>query len=169
MRDVSYAAPAATYQIAALWREPMAKLRKLGFMTAFVATLAVSPAFADGHSGYSAKSHAELEFFPIGDLPIQIAVLWGNPQEGPSAVMMKFPPNFPGGMHTHTYAYHAVVVSGASKHWGNDETEATAALQMPGDYWFQEAGQVHQDSFPTVEETILYLQFEGPIDTMFVE
>jgi quercetin dioxygenase-like cupin family protein len=147
----------------------MIRLRKLGFVTVFMATLAGSPTFADGHSGYLAKALAELDFFPIGDLPIQIAVLSGNPQEGPSAVMMKFPPNFPGGMHTHSHAYHAVVVSGASKHWGQNETEATSVLQMPGDYWYQEAGQVHQDSFPTDAETILYLQFEGPIDTMFVD
>lgn len=147
----------------------MIRLRKIGFAAAVLASLASLPAFADGHGGYSAKAFADLEFFPIGNLPIQIAVLWGNPQEGPSAVMMKFPPNFPGGMHTHTYGYHAVVVSGASKHWGQDETEATAPLQMPGDYWYQEAGQVHQDSFPTDAETILYLQFDGPIDTKFVK
>jgi hypothetical protein len=147
----------------------MTKLDKLKLMTLFVATLAVEPVLADGHSGYSSSALADLEFMLIGDLPIQIAVLWGSPQDGPSAVMMKFPPNFPGGMHTHTHGYHAVVVSGASKHWGQDETEATAALQMPGDYWYQEADLVHQDSFPTDEETILYLQFEGPIDTMFVE
>lgn len=147
----------------------MIYLKNLGFITAFMATVAVSPASSDADSGYLPKAFAELEFMPIGDLPIQIAVLWGNPMEGPSAVMMKFPPNFPGGMHTHTSAYHAVVVSGASKHWGQNETEATAALQTAGDYWYQEAELVHQDSFPTEEETILYLQFDGPIDTMFVE
>lgn len=155
--------------IAAFWRREVINLKKLGFITAIIATVAVPPAFADGDSGYSQKALADLEFRPIGDLPIQIAVLWGNPMDGPSAVMMKFPPNFPGGMHTHTSAYHAVVVSGASKHWAQNETEATAALQMSGDYWYQEAGLVHQDSFPTDEETILYLQFEGPIDTMFVQ
>ena len=147
----------------------MINLNKLGFVTAFMAAVAFSPAHADGHGGYSPKALAQLEFMPIGDLPIQIAVLWGNPMEGPSAVMMKFPPNFPGGMHTHAYGYHAVVVRGASKHWSENETETAAALQMPGDYWYQEAGLVHQDSFPTDEETILYLQFEGPLDTVFVQ
>jgi quercetin dioxygenase-like cupin family protein len=147
----------------------MIRLRKLGFATAFMAALAGSPAFADGHSGYSARALADLEFMPVGELPIEIAVLWGNPQEGESAFMLKYPPNFPGGMHVHSNAYHAVVVSGASKHWTEGETEADAVLQRPGDYWFQAGGQLHQDSFPTDEETILFIQFDGPADTTFVD
>ncbi|MCU9840391.1 DUF4437 domain-containing protein [Ruegeria sp. WL0004] len=147
----------------------MTALKTLGLATTLIAALAVSPAFADSHSGNTAKALAGVEFVPIGDLPIELAVLWGNPQEGESAVLLKFPPNFPGGMHTHTYAYHAVVVSGASKHWTEGESEADARLQLPGDYWYQIGGQVHQDSFPTDAETILYLQFEGPMDTHFVE
>ena len=83
--------------------------------------------------------------------------------------MLKYPPNFPGGMHIHSNAYHAVVVSGASKHWVEGETEADARLQQPGDYWYQTGGQVHQDSFPTDAETILFIQFDGPADTTFVE
>jgi hypothetical protein len=147
----------------------MIGLRKLRLTATIITTLAFSSAFADSDSGYKARALAELEFTPIGELPIQIAVLWGNPQEGDSAFMLKYPPNFPGGMHVHSDAYHAVVVSGASKHWVKGETEADALLQQPGDYWYQTGGQVHQDSFPTDTETILFIQFDGPADTTFVE
>jgi quercetin dioxygenase-like cupin family protein len=147
----------------------MTGVKTLGLTATFITALAFSSAFAGSHTGNTAKALTGLEFVPIGDLPIEIAVLWGNPQEGESAVMLKFPPNFPGGMHTHANAYHAVVVSGASKHWVEGETEADALLQLPGDYWYQTGGQVHQDSFPTDAETILFLQFDGPIDTTFVE
>jgi len=147
----------------------MTGVKILGLTATLIAALAFSSAFADNHTGNTAKPLAGLEFAPIGDLPIEIAVLWGNPQEGESAVMLKFPPNFPGGMHTHTNAYHGVVVSGASKHWVEGESEADTLLQQPGDYWYQTGGQVHQDSFPTDEETILFLQFDGPLDTIFVE
>jgi len=61
------------------------------------------------------------------------------------------------------------VVTGASKHWIEGETEAEATLQRPGDYWYQAGGQVPQDSFPTNEETILFLKFDGPMDTTFVQ
>ncbi len=147
----------------------MTRLKTLGLTTTFAAALAFSPAIADDHDGYLAKALGNLEFTPIGDLPIEIAVLWGNPQEGESAVMLKFPPNFPGGMHKHTNSYHGVVVSGASKHWAKGESEADARLQVPGDYWYQEGGLVHQDSFPTDRETVIFLQFEGPLDTIFVD
>jgi len=147
----------------------MTGLKNLGLMATIVTALTGSVASADSHFNSASKALAEMAFTPIGELPIEIAVLWGNPQEGESAVMLKFPPNFPGGMHVHTHAYHGVVVSGASKHWGDGETEADARLQLPGDYWYQEGGQAHQDSFPTDAETILFLQFEGPLDTTFVE
>ena len=147
----------------------MTGVKIFGLAATFISVLALSPAFADSHTGNTAKALIGLEFAPIGDLPIEIAVLWGNPQEGPSAVMLKFPPNFPDGMHTHTNAYHGVVISGASKHWVEGASEADAPLQVPGDYWYQVGGQVHQDSFPTDEETIIFLQLDGPLDTMFVE
>lgn len=147
----------------------MKSIRKLATGTAILTALAFSVAFAAGHTGTTAKALSELDFVRIGDLPIEIAVLWGNPTAGESAVMLKFPPNFPGGMHIHSNGYHGVVISGASKHWIAGETEAEARLQLPGDYWYQAGGQVHQDSFPTNEETILFLQFEGPMDTTFVD
>ena len=149
--------------------ETMTKIGLRRLAAIIVSAMAFSFAYAGGHSGHVAKSLSELEYAPLGDTPIQMAVLWGNPQEGPSAIMMKFPPNFPGGMHSHTHAYHAVVVSGASKHWLEGETEADVPLQRPGDYFYQAGGQIHQDSFPTNAETILYVQFEGPIDVTFVE
>lgn len=141
----------------------------MAWVVALAAGIAVPPAVAGEHTGHVAMALGDLEFMPIEGVPIEIAVLWGNPQEGESAVMMKFPPNFPGGLHIHTNGYHGIVVTGASKHWIEGETEAEAPLQTPGDYWYQTGGQVHQDSFPTGEETILFLQFEGPIDTTFVQ
>jgi len=147
----------------------MTGLKILSLTATLITALTFSSAVADSHNDNTAKALNGLEFVPIGELPIEIAVLWGNPQEGESAVMLKFPPNFPGGMHLHTNSYHGVVVSGGSKHWVGGETEANAPLQLPGDYWYQKGGQVHQDSFPTDAETILFLQFEGPLDTTFVE
>ncbi|WP_170416162.1 DUF4437 domain-containing protein [Ruegeria atlantica] len=109
----------------------------------------------------------EAEFFQPEGAPFELAVLWGNPQEGPSAVFMKFPPNFPGAMHSHTHGYHGLVVTGASKHYIKGESEAEVPLQTPGDYWYQPGGEHHNDSFPTDEPTILLIQWEGPMDVHF--
>ncbi|WDD98862.1 hypothetical protein [Thalassomonas actiniarum] len=79
-------------------------------------------------------------------------------------VVMKFPANFPGVMHTHTHGYHGMVVTGASKHYVAGESEAEVPLQNPGDYWYQPGGKLHNYSFPTDEPTVLFIQWEGPMD-----
>ena len=138
-------------------------------IAAVAAALIASSVSAEDLPANTSKELSDLDFAPIEDLPIQIAVLWGDPQTGPSAFMLKYPPNFPGGMHIHTNAYHAVVVSGGVKHWRKGEAEADAPLHRPGDYWYQSGGEWHQDSFPTGEETILFIKFDGISDTTFAE
>lgn len=138
-------------------------------LLAVVAAAVLIAPIASAQDANVSRDLAELEFAPIGDLPIQIAVLWGNPQECPSAFMLKYPPGFPGGMHIHTNAYHAVVVSGAVKHWVKGDSEDEARLHVRGDYWYQQGGEWHQDSFPTDEETILFVKFDGISDTTFAE
>lgn len=147
----------------------MNALKTMGIAAVVATALTVAPARAENPTSYVSKALAEVEFTPVGDLPIEMAVLWGDPQNGESAILLKFPPNFPGGMHKHSHAYHGLVLKGGSRHWAEGESEADARLQTPGDYWYQKAGLVHRDSFPTDEETILFLQFEGPADTIFVK
>jgi len=67
--------------------------------TANLTALTVAFAFSDSHTSSSTRNLSELDFGSVGNLPIQIAVLWGNPQNGEFAAMLRFPPNFPGGMH----------------------------------------------------------------------
>jgi hypothetical protein len=110
-----------------------------------------------------------IEFLPLMNGPIQIAVLSGNLQTGPSSIMLRFPPKFPGVMHYHNSSYHAVVISGVSKHWVEGEDEASAPLQKKGDYWYQAGKQPHQDSFPSDQVTTVFLRFEGPLDLHLAE
>ena len=42
-----------------------------------------------------------LGFAPLLGCPTQIALVSGNPQTGPSLIMLRFPPNSPGVMHSH--------------------------------------------------------------------
>lgn len=140
------------------------RARRTALPALFALCALAHPVVAGGEVGNAAVALDQADFQPYGDTPIEIAVLNGDPQTGPSAVLLKFPPRFPGAMHAHTHAYHAVVVSGASKHWVDGQTEADVPLQRPGDYWYQFGGQAHQDSFPTDEPTIIYVQFDGPLD-----
>ncbi|MES0808910.1 DUF4437 domain-containing protein [Roseibium sp. SCPC15] len=132
-----------------------------------LASAAALPAQAETPESSYRIALESAEFFQPEGAPFELAVLWGNPQKGPSAVFMKFPPNFPGAMHSHTHGYHGMVVTGASKHFIKGESEADVPLQTPGDYWYQPGGEHHNDSFPTDEPTILFIQWEGPMDVHF--
>ncbi len=74
----------------------MIPLKTLGLATAVATALAVAPACAESPASYMAKSLSDVGFAPIGDLPIEMAVLWGDPQNAESAILLKFAPHFPG-------------------------------------------------------------------------
>ena len=124
----------------------------------------VHTSFADQEKQHVLVELGEVEFQPLRGGPAEIAVLWGNPETGPSSVYLKFPPDFPLGMHTHSANYHAVVVQGTTKHWADGEAETEAKLLGPGDFFYQGAGEMHEDSYPSEEDVIVFLHFDGPID-----
>jgi uncharacterized protein DUF4437 len=43
---------------------------------------------------------------------VQMFVVWGNPKEGPSGILLKFPAGTDAGWHYHTAAYQAIVIQG---------------------------------------------------------
>ena len=92
-------------------------------------------------------AYDSLEFAPLLGGATQIAVVLGNPQTGPSSIMLRFSPGSPRIMHSHAAGYYAVVGNGASKDWVQVADVATAPSQTPRDYWYQAGWQVHQDGF----------------------
>ena len=92
----------------------------------------------------------------------EIAVVSGDLQKG-GGFFMKLPPGFKGGLHTHTSDYHAVVVSGAPKHWLPGEEKKAKPLGA-GSYWFQPGSQPHGDECTGTEPCVLYLVLPGAFD-----
>ncbi len=92
----------------------------------------------------------------------RIAVLWGDPATGPSAMLFDLPKvSLP--LHYHTADYHLVVIEGKVKHWSEEESEAGAKVLGPGSYWFQPGGKVHGDACLT-ERCLVHLVWSGPRD-----
>jgi len=91
-----------------------------------------------------------------------MAVLWGDPSAGPSAMLLKLKKGA-GPLHSHTSDYHLVLVAGTAKHWAEGESEAGAAALGPGGYWFQPGGRVHGDSCLT-DECLMFVQWAGKRD-----
>ena len=92
----------------------------------------------------------------------RIAILWGDPRTGPSAVLLEMKSgSVP--LHVHTADYHLVVIEGLMKHWREDQSEATAGPLGPGSYWFQPGGQVHGDACLS-EKCVMQIVWSGPRD-----
>ena len=94
----------------------------------------------------------------------EMAVLWGDPATGPSAMLMKMK-KAAGVLHLHTSTYDLVLLEGRMKHWGEREREADAPPLGPGSYWHQPGLQAHGDSCLT-EECVMFIKWEGKRDGM---
>ena len=74
---------------------------------------------ADDKKQVAKTSFQDAKFVPIDparpDGP-QLAVLWGDPEKGPSAMLLKFKKGG-GRLHIHTSDYHLVVLQGTMSHW----------------------------------------------------
>ncbi|MCI0443708.1 cupin domain-containing protein [bacterium] len=97
----------------------------------------------------------------------QMAVLWGDPAKGPSAMLLKFKKGS-NSLHIHTSDYHLVLVQGSMKHWEEGEQEADAKELGPGSYWFQPGNQAHAGSCLT-DECIMFVKWEGMRDGRVAE
>jgi quercetin dioxygenase-like cupin family protein len=97
----------------------------------------------------------------------QIAVLWGDPAKGPSAMLLKMKKGG-GQLHLHTSDYHLVLLQGTMKHWAGGGQETDAKPLEPGSYWFQPGNQAHGDSCLT-DECLMFIKWEGKRDGRLVE
>jgi hypothetical protein len=127
---------------------------------------AVSPLTAEERDAQmTIKPHASVHFAPIDarrpDGP-QIAVLWGDPATGPSAMFLKIARGV-GAPHVHTSDYHLLVVEGVMQHWGAGEAEADAAELPVGSYWFQPGNEAHTDACVT-EQCVMFVTWSGKRD-----
>ena len=140
--------------------------------------LATVCALAGCQSGHVAVAPKKMVVTPLQDAQLvledprrpdgtQLAGLWGDPERGPSAMLIKVKKGaMP--LHYHTADYHLVVLEGRVKHWAEGESESNAKALGPGSYWFQPGGQVHGDSCLT-DECLAYIHWSGPRDGKLVK
>lgn len=92
----------------------------------------------------------------------QIAVLKGDPDTGPSTMLMRFkkggsPP------HIHSSDYQLVVIKGTMKHLRAKQKEADGKPLGPGSYWFQPGEEAHADVC-LADECLMYIVWSGKRD-----
>jgi beta-alanine degradation protein BauB len=92
----------------------------------------------------------------------EIAIVSGDLQKG-GAFFLKLPAGAKPGLHTHSADYHAVLISGAHKHWQPGEDKKAKVLP-PGSYWYQPGKQAHGDECTGAEPCVIYVVMDGAFD-----
>ena len=92
---------------------------------------------------------------------VQLHVVWGNPNEGASGLLLKFPAGTDVGRHWHTAAYQSVVIQGRFT-----QTFKGAAPQTggAGSAYSQPARQVHNDKCEEGSDCIVFAYFDDKVD-----
>ena len=94
---------------------------------------------------------------------LEMFAVWGNPNEGASEILQKFPAGMDSGWHWHTEAYQGVVVQGRFTHTFKGAAPQTGG---PGAVWLQPARQVHDDKCEEGADCIVVVYFHGKLDFM---
>lgn len=97
------------------------------------------------------KNHPELDMF----------VVWGNPIEGASLMLQKYPAGMDSGWHWHTSAYQGVVIQGRFTRTFEGAAPQTGG---PGSVWSQPARQVHDDKCEEGGDCIIAVYFHDKPD-----
>ena len=117
----------------------------------------------------SLTAYEDLQFTPIAEgSPVDVALLWGNPETGPAAVLVRFPEGYEEPWHSHSSTYHSVLVKGEFQSRSQDDVDSTA-VYGPGSYAIQPGGAAHREVNAGQGEMLAFVYFEGPIDFVPVE
>ncbi|MFT7581256.1 MAG: quercetin dioxygenase-like cupin family protein [Myxococcota bacterium] len=111
---------------------------------------------AQANASGAATSFAELVFDkPFGqDAPVEMATVFGDRATGNHATVGVFGAGFDSGPHTHSQAYHGVVVQGRMTNpFG---TEGSPREMGPGSYWFVPAGEQHATRCVSTDEPCVF-------------
>ena len=117
----------------------------------------------------SITAFEDLQFGPIAvGSPVEAALLWGNPETGPAAVLVRFPEGFAEPLHSHSSTYHSVLVKGSFSS-RNPDGPKPDKVYGPGSYAIQPGGEVHAEANAGEGELVALVFFEGPIDFTLAE
>jgi hypothetical protein len=100
-------------------------------------------------------------------LPVELAALWGDRSKGEAGTLLRTPPGFRSGPHSHTADYRAVVVLGTWQHWVPSTGEGRGVTLQPGAYWTQVRTQLHEDACVSQTPCVIFLFNKEPYITEF--
>lgn len=115
-------------------------------------------------------AYEDLPFAPLAEgSPVEIAVLWGDPETGPAAVMVRFPEGYQEPWHSHSSTYRSVLVKGEFQTKNKNGEAVASRICGPGSYAIQPGGEVHAEVNAGSGELVAFVYFEGPVDFVLDE
>ena len=100
---------------------------------------------------------------------IRFGDAFGDRAAGPQGTFGTFVPEFETPVHTHSGAYHAVVIEGVMTNPFGLEGESDPPRMGPGSYWYVPAGMPHSTACVSQSPCKFYMHAEGPFDFTPVE
>ena len=95
---------------------------------------------------------------------IKMAGVWGNRATGAHGTFGKFVGNFETPVHTHTFAYHAIVVAGVMTNPFGKTRKKNPPKMAAGSYWFVPAGMPHSTACVSKTPCQFYMTSDGAFD-----
>jgi len=114
------------------------------------------------------KPANDIKYFkPMDGAPIEFGMAYGNTFKSDHGTFGKFPGKFETPIHTHSQAYHAIVIQGVMTN--PMQGQAGKAREMgPGSYWFVPAGKAHSTACVSDAPCNFYMHQQVPFDFAMV-
>lgn len=114
--------------------------------------------------------YEDLPFAPLAEgSPVHVAVLWGNPETGPAAIMVKYPEGYLEPWHSHSSTYHAVLVKSEFSSRSPEGGPDSERVLGPGSYVVQPGGVIHAEINAGAGELLSMVYFDGPVNFVQAE
>ncbi len=135
----------------------------------FMASGLASAAFAESSFDSTAEAvlpAPERQFEAMNEM-IEMAPAWGDRGQGAHGTFGRFKPHFQTPFHTHSGAYHAVVLSGTMTNPFADEEDPPT--MHVGSYWYVPSGAVHATACVSDVPCSFYFHAENAFDFTPIE
>ncbi len=136
----------------------MVKFTKLLIWSALIG---LSPSICADIGEARAIQPGQIEFEQIAPF-VQMGAAWGNRQQGKHGTFGVFPGGASSPLHTHSGAYHGVVISGVMIN--PFEQEQSPIHMGPGGYWYVPANVEHVTACVSEEPCVFYFHADGAFD-----
>jgi quercetin dioxygenase-like cupin family protein len=119
-----------------------------------------STVMAESTSARAVKS-SQIEFQQIAPF-VKMGAAWGDRATSNHGTFGEFPGGAASPMHTHSGAYHGIVISGTMTNpFGNEKNPPQMG---PGSYWFVPANAEHVTACISKEPCLFYFHADGAFD-----